>query len=85
MHAIEIPPELREHYSAEIDLNVDQLHAAARAESLRRLRELVPDSARTYCTVETQVREGAAYRQVLDVAAEQGSDLIVMGARTPPV
>jgi nucleotide-binding universal stress UspA family protein len=79
MHSIEIPPELREHYPIESGLDIDQLHAAARAESLRRLRELVPESARTYCTVETLVREGAAYRQVLGLAAEQHIDLIVMG------
>jgi nucleotide-binding universal stress UspA family protein len=49
------------------------------AVSLERLRELVPLSARGYCTVETVAREGAAYRQILKVAAEQRSDLIVMG------
>jgi len=78
LHAIEIPPELREHpLVGEID--VDGLRAAAEADCLRRLRALVPDEVRTYCTVETAVREGAASREVLRMAAEQESDLVVMG------
>jgi nucleotide-binding universal stress UspA family protein len=81
MHSIEMPPELREHYPIVSDFDIDQLHAAAQAESLRHLRELVPAPARTYCTVETVVREGAAYLQILAVADEQDSDLIVMGVR----
>jgi len=79
MHVIEVPPELREHNPIGSDVDIDQLHAASVAVSLERLRELVPLSARGYCTVETVAREGAAYRQILKVAAEQRSDLIVMG------
>jgi nucleotide-binding universal stress UspA family protein len=78
LHAIEIPRELRENALAP-DVDLDRLHAAADAEARRRLRDLVPDAARTYCTVETAVVEGRAYRRVLQLAAEQTSDLIVMG------
>lgn len=78
VHAIEIPPELAEDPLSPT-FNFDAIHAAARAARLQRLRELVPASARTYCTVETTVREGAAYDQILNVAAEQHSDVIVMG------
>ena len=79
MHTIEMPPELREHAPALSDVDIDQLHAAAKARSLRRLRELIPSSVKAYCAVETMVSEGAAYRQILKVAAEQQNDLIVMG------
>ena len=78
LHVIEMPPELRENPLAP-DFDVDRIHAAAEAEALRRLRDLVPDAARTYCTVETAVLEGRAYRQVLRRAAEEKADLIVMG------
>jgi nucleotide-binding universal stress UspA family protein len=78
MHAIEVPPELSE-YMPPADFNLDAIRAAAVATSLERLRDLIPDSVRTFCTVETTVVEGAAYRQVLHVAAERHSDLIVMG------
>jgi nucleotide-binding universal stress UspA family protein len=78
LHVIEMPPELRENPLAP-DFDLDRLHAAADAEARRRLRDLIPDAARTYCTVETAVVEGRAYRRVLQLAAEQKSDLIVMG------
>jgi nucleotide-binding universal stress UspA family protein len=79
LHSIEVPPELRQPIPVPADFNIDQCHAAAEAECLVHLRELVPPSVRTYCHVETAVREGAAYRQVLRLAAEQTTDLIVMG------
>jgi nucleotide-binding universal stress UspA family protein len=78
MHVIEVPPELAEPMPP-FDYDPYAVHAAAVAASLTRLREFVPASARTYCTLETLVREGSAYRQVLAVAAEGQSDLIVMG------
>jgi nucleotide-binding universal stress UspA family protein len=78
LHAIEVPPELREDPLAE-GFDVDRVRAEAEARSLHHLRELIPQQARTYSTVETAVREGAAYHEILKVAAEQGVDLIVMG------
>ncbi|MGE0444421.1 MAG: universal stress protein [Vicinamibacterales bacterium] len=78
VHAIELPPELRENTLAE-DFDIDRIHAAAAAEALRRLRSLVPEEARTYCTVETAVVEGRAYRQLLQRAAEDEVGLLVMG------
>jgi len=78
-HSIEVPPELLEHIPVPPDFNVDQCHAAARAACLQRLRELVPASVRTFCHVDTVAAEGAAYRQILRLSAEQKTDLIVMG------
>lgn len=75
---IEIPPELRENRLTP-DFDSDSIHAAAAAAARRRLRDLVPDLARTYCTIETAVAEGRAYRQVLRRAAEAKADLIVTG------
>jgi nucleotide-binding universal stress UspA family protein len=79
VHVINVPPELRAHYPASGDFNVDDIRRAAQAECLRHLRSLIPESVRTYCGVETVVQEGAAYGQILRVAAEHKSDLIVMG------
>lgn len=78
LHVIETPPELRADPLA-ADFDVDRLHAAAQAEARRRLRDLVPDAARTFCTVETAVAEGRAYRYILQQAAARQSNLIVMG------
>jgi nucleotide-binding universal stress UspA family protein len=80
LHVIDIPPELREAVGP-AGLDVDAVRAAAEAEALRRLRKLIPDEARTYCTIETAVREGAPFRQILRVAAEDHADLIVMGVQ----
>lgn len=78
LHVIEMPPELRE-YPLAPDFDVDRIHAAAAADARRRLRDLIPDQARTYCTVETDVVEGRAYRRVLERAAEGDANVIVMG------
>jgi nucleotide-binding universal stress UspA family protein len=80
LHVIDIPPELRED-AVVADFDVDRIRAAAEAEARRRLRELVSDETRTYCTVHTAVVEGLGYREVLRQAAEDRSDLIVMGVR----
>jgi nucleotide-binding universal stress UspA family protein len=78
-HSIEVPPELRESIPLPADFNIDQVHAEARATLLQRLRELVPPSTRERCVVKTYVAEGMAYRQLLQLSAEQPTDLIVMG------
>ena len=61
-------------------VDVDGIGAAGAAGARRRLEALVPDQARTYCTAETAVVEGRAYRQILQRAGEDHADLIVMGA-----
>jgi nucleotide-binding universal stress UspA family protein len=80
LHAIEVPPELAEHpISPTIDVNA--LRASIEAARLQHLRELVPESVKMYCTVHTTVREGAAFREILKMAAERSVDLIVMGVQ----
>jgi nucleotide-binding universal stress UspA family protein len=80
VHAIEFPLALREVVFS-TDTNVDQLHAAAEAEYLRRLRALVPVQARMYCTVSTRVSEGKPSREIQRVADAEQADLIVMGVQ----
>jgi universal stress protein A len=72
LHVIEMPPELREKPLSE-GFEVDSIRAAAEAAGLQRLREVIPAEAHTYCTVETAVREGAAYREILKVARPRRS------------
>jgi universal stress protein A len=80
LHVIDLPPELREN-ALVADLDVNRVRASAEAEARRRLCQLVPGEVRAYCTVETAVVEGGAYRQVLHQAAADDSDLIVMGVQ----
>jgi nucleotide-binding universal stress UspA family protein len=81
LHAIEVPPELREHVPVTGDFSVAEVRAAAEATCLQRLRGLIPASVRAFCTVEAVVTEGAAHRQILQLAGERNIDLIVMGAQ----
>jgi nucleotide-binding universal stress UspA family protein len=78
LYVIEVPPELREHSFREV-IDVDRARAAAEADCLQRLRELIPDTAHRRCAIETAVLEGPPYHQILKRAADEGSDLIVMG------
>ena len=80
LHVIEVPPELRAPAAATYD-NVDELHAAVRADILTRLRSLVPSSAPPFCSVETAAAAGAAGHAILTFAEERDADLIVMGAQ----
>lgn len=79
VHSLDIPPELRE-YAVPEPIDRDTLHAAASADALQRLRALVPDRARDFCTVHTEITDGRPHRAVLQLAAERQADLIVMGA-----
>lgn len=78
LHVVEVPPELNE-FPLSTNVDIEALRAVAEAKLLRRLRELIPEQATTYCTVEAAVQEGAAYHEILRVAAERHVDLIVMG------
>lgn len=49
-------------------------------DAAQRLHGLVADESRTWCDIEEVVVSGRAHREILRVAAEQQSDLIVMGA-----
>jgi universal stress protein A len=51
------------------------------ADRRMRLAQAVPESAKTFCTVETRFGEGRAHRAILRLVAEDKSDLIVMGVR----
>jgi nucleotide-binding universal stress UspA family protein len=55
------------------------LRAVVAADARRQLHELVPDQARTFCTIETEVVNGRAHREILRRAGERHADLIVMG------
>jgi nucleotide-binding universal stress UspA family protein len=80
LHAIEIPPELHEIPLA-MDINVANVRSAANTELFRRLQAMVPASARDYCAIDTCVVEGKAHREILRVASDERTDLVVMGVQ----
>jgi nucleotide-binding universal stress UspA family protein len=50
-------------------------------EATRRLDELAPQEAGDWCSVRTAVRIGKPYQQILQIAIESETDLVVMGVR----
>jgi universal stress protein A len=50
-------------------------------EARERLKESVPETVATYCSVETVMARGKAGREILRIAGEQQSDLIVIGVQ----
>lgn len=59
-----------EDYREEMEKNVRE-----------RLDEVVPEEARNWCNIETVVRSGKSYREILELSEERNADLIVMGVR----
>lgn len=57
--------------------------AAAEEAARRRLDEAIPAAAREFCTVDTLVTAGRPYREILRIASDLRSNLIVMGVRGP--
>ena len=78
VNAIEMPPELLNPPQPP-DFNIEPARREAEAERLTKLRALIPEHARDYCTVQTAVVEGGASRQLLRLADEQQADLVVLG------
>lgn len=78
LHVIDRPPELA-HSPALPAFDIDRIRAEAEVECLNKLRALIPDHARDYCTLETAVVEGSVARQVLRMADALRANLIVLG------
>jgi nucleotide-binding universal stress UspA family protein len=82
LHVIELPPEVPPDAHETMPAGPRTLRdyiAAAEEDRRERLRLAVPDAVRTYCTVETVLATGKPYKEILRVAGEQSSDLIVIG------
>lgn len=82
LHVIELFPELPPGMDETVQggpRHVTEYIAAAEQDRRERLKAAVPESVRAYCAVETVLATGTPYREILRVAAEQQSDLIVIG------
>jgi nucleotide-binding universal stress UspA family protein len=82
MNVLEIPAETLES-ARESSLALPQLMrsyvTAAEEDARQRLAEAIPAAAREYCTVDTLVAAGRPYREILRIAGEFRSNLIVLG------
>jgi nucleotide-binding universal stress UspA family protein len=82
LHVIEVPPEVPPDVHETILTGPRSLReyvAAAEEERRARLHDAVPEAVRAFCTVETILTSGKPYREILRVASERGSGLIVIG------
>jgi nucleotide-binding universal stress UspA family protein len=60
-------------------LNVRDYYRYLEEDAMARLKAAVPDEARVWCKPDERVVTGKAYRKILEIAAGEGVDLIVMG------
>ena len=65
----------------EAKFSVEEYREQMEAKVLERLNELVPEGFREVCEVETVVRSGKPYREILELATERDADVIIMGVR----
>lgn len=78
LHVTEIPTAMTEQPFVE-DVDLSRLRQDAVDDAREKLDMLIPEEARAYCTVDTVVVEGRAYREILRRATEKKTDVIVMG------
>ena len=78
LHLVELPRRLDQEPGA-FDIDRTRAREAAVTDARRRLHDLIPEQARTYCTVETAVIEGSAHHAILRYVTEHDCDLVVMG------
>ena len=74
VHVVEVVPQFQELMAPALP-DIDAWMNDAR----RRLHEVVPEAARSQCTVSEVVTSGKPYREILLAATDRHSDLIVMG------
>ena len=82
VHVIELPPDVpRDAHETVLagPRSLREYVALAEEDRRARLMEAVPDSVRTYCSVETQLATGKPYREILRVSEAQRADLLVIG------
>ena len=82
LHVVEPMPEWPPRAVGEVEVwsrRFDEYIAGVEQERRERLATAVPESAREYCTVETEMATGTPYREILRVAEKRSSNLIVIG------
>ena len=81
VHVVEVMPAPQSEAAGDVEARALGAYVAAAAEArAEHLQDIVPESARAYCTIERTMAIGTPHREILRVAAERDSDLIVLGA-----
>jgi nucleotide-binding universal stress UspA family protein len=78
LHVFEWPAE-DEPLATRPPFTVPEYTQDRERDAMAKLQELVPDSIRDTCRPTTRLAHGKAYREILGIATEDRSDLIVIG------
>jgi nucleotide-binding universal stress UspA family protein len=78
LHVFEWPSD---EASARRVLETSEFHRQWEAETREKLEGLIPAEVRNWCTPASKLAFGKAYQQILNLAANEQVDLIVMGVR----
>lgn len=82
LHVVEWPET--DSVSVNAPYDVPEYKRLREAAARRKLERLVPDDARNWCTPTLRIGHGKAYREILNIAAEDEADLIVLGVHGRP-
>jgi nucleotide-binding universal stress UspA family protein len=77
LHVVEWLPE--ESFSKYPQFDVDHYRRTLMTDARAKLEQLVPEDARNWCEPDTRLVSGKPYQEILRIAADQRSDLIVLG------
>jgi nucleotide-binding universal stress UspA family protein len=81
VHVVEVTPVPQMEVAADVEARTLGAYVAAAAEArAEQLQRIVPDTARTARPVERAVAIGKAHREILRIADEHDSNVIVLGA-----
>jgi nucleotide-binding universal stress UspA family protein len=81
VHVVEVSPAPKSEARGDVEARALGAYVAAAAHSrAEQLQQIVPDTVRAHCRVETVVAIGSAHREILRIASERASDIIVIGA-----
>jgi nucleotide-binding universal stress UspA family protein len=82
VHVIELPPDVPREVHENLPPGPRSLReyiALAEEDRRRRLNDAIPETVRTYCSVETVLTTGKPYRELLRAASDRKADLLVVG------
>lgn len=77
LHVLEWPTDMEPLVNRPI--NVPEYRQFREHDAAAHLAKLVPDGAAHWCSASTRLAHGKPYRAILEIAAEESADLIVLG------
>ena len=81
VHVVEVMPATQSEMAGDVEARTLGVYVATAAEARsEQLQRIVPDSVRAYCTVERTLAIGKAHHEILRIADEHDSDVIILGA-----